>query len=474
MSNLLVCSESEENIKEYTTDHFSVVITTNCNLKNIKENVEEHNEIYIDVVDLHLLFYNLVKTHNCGDLYKNYDPYSLQAVLITLNILPKVLGVAMMIKSDENSNYFILKNLKKKARMESGESGEYPDSPEIDSLADMMKDLNIASLDELEHRPELPEALKTPEIPTSLTRKAWEHGDWIYVQSRSDPTDYYYHNIKTNQAQFEKPKEIVMMTKNWLKFPDDYFNTKTGEVSLIHPEDISYDLTGDRDSKRYISKQCMHGYEIKRLLGSGTYGDVLSACFERDCKYVVKIQEVKDMESIEQEVQLSKKFGELGIAPIFYNHWYCHTNKNRKHYAIIVTEKWDDELKRDDIKNMSSEIITKFEGLIDRLHSAGYIHYDLLPKNVLVKKNHNNIIIDITLTDFGLTEPIDKKLDPNWIETLYDYFTNDNNVTSAYFKDHSIDLKSVIDSPLHFDEALLYYMVKTNHLQWFPRVLKSK
>ena len=50
---------------------------------------------------------------------------------------------------------------------------------------------------------------------------------------------------------------------------------------------------------------------------------------------------------------------------------------------------------------------------IDYLHKSGIVHRDLKPENILIVKNINDEIINIKITDFGLSKIItpDQKID---------------------------------------------------------------
>ena len=106
-----------------------------------------------------------------------------------------------------------------------------------------------------------------------------------------------------------------------------------------------------------------------------------------------------------------------------------------------------------------------FRGMIDTLHETGYIHADILEKNVLVKVDpNNNTIQDITLTDFGLMDmEEDWKANPEFLEELYNYHSAAPNNTRHYFQDLDISLEDVLDDPRHLDYALLYYLIEENN-----------
>ena len=58
-------------------------------------------------------------------------------------------------------------------------------------------------------------------------------------------------------------------------------------------------------------------------------------------------------------------------------------------------------------------IMYKLIDAIDYMHKSGIVHRDLKPENILVVKNINDEIINIKITDFGLSKIItpDQKID---------------------------------------------------------------
>ena len=145
-----------------------------------------------------------------------------------------------------------------------------------------------------------------------------------------------------------------------------------------------------------VYKKCFKGYEIQRIIGKGGTGTILLACKE-ECDYVAKhifIKDETDEERFTREAELTRKMSDENIGPKFYGFWRCEDA------GIIILEKWDGELDKNVCINI--ELINKLQTQVKDLHDMGYIHADIMEKNVLVKKEGKEII-DITLTDFGLT-----------------------------------------------------------------------
>jgi tRNA A-37 threonylcarbamoyl transferase component Bud32 len=408
---LLTCGD-KKSIKEY----FDVVLEIPCSLKNIKQAIETHKEVYIKTIEIHNLFYDFLQKHNLADKIYN-SKNSIESILKTLHILPNVLDCLIMLTVYNGDSYFIFRKIitTTKATMLGDSEAREANSEDSSNPNEEMSE-NSESNEDSENDSE--QKLENISKQTIYTYK-----DWNIVRSRKDPNIIYYINTKTGVSQYEVPKDIIKLENNFLKLDDIYLNTKTGETSNSNSSDYDYDLTGDRIEDRYISKKCMKGHEIKSIIGSGAFGDIVSTCLDNDCRYAVKIQDYRDPVEISKEIEITEKLSEFGLTPKFYGAWTCITKD--KEYSIIVTEKWDESILSSATKKPSKDIIDKYESLINTMHKLGYNHYDLFPKNVVVKK-HGKKIIDIALIDFGISEKSEKKLSRDWFNTLYDYHYTNN------------------------------------------------
>lgn len=103
MPNLVTCKKNVDIIREYQ-NYFDVEILTSCDLKNILKKIKVHKEIYIPVLEFHPEFVEKLQS------FKLYpDVYSLDSVLITLNLLPKILNVDAKLVNLNNISYFVLR-----------------------------------------------------------------------------------------------------------------------------------------------------------------------------------------------------------------------------------------------------------------------------------------------------------------------------------------------------------------------------
>lgn len=212
-----------------------------------------------------------------------------------------------------------------------------------------------------------------------------------------------------------------------------------------------------------LHKICLKGYKLKKYIAEGSYGVVYQACdMKKTCNYVVKIQQLDfhDETKMDDWLRETEITGMLSmkydIGPKFLGAWLCEQDQ----VGIIVSELWDGTL----FGCPSKELINKLQQQIDTINNLGYVHGDILPKNILVKKDSKGKIIDITLTDFGTVNTVKqwKKDEKNYgyLETFYEYHTNSQNVTKFYYKDNRIKLADVIENPMYLDKSLMYYFDK--------------
>lgn len=209
-----------------------------------------------------------------------------------------------------------------------------------------------------------------------------------------------------------------------------------------------------------IKTICLHGYQLQKYIAEGTYGVVYKTCaIDGNCNYVIKIQKFdsKDSDNINdwhKEVKLTKLLNEHNIGAKIAGSWLCDKE------GFIVSELWDGDLKNYECPPRN--LVRKLKTEIETLHGLGYVHGDILPKNILVKRDQRGRIIDATLSDFGTVDTPQnwKKSEKEfgWIETFYDYHINDSHPFNFhYYKNNRISLSNVIDNPSHLDMDLIYY-----------------
>lgn len=172
---------------------------------------------------------------------------------------------------------------------------------------------------------------------------------------------------------------------------------------------------------------------------------------------VVKCKETKtimDLEEFIDEATLYLLFHDNNIGPNVSDTWYTYEKKIKSYKGYIVTDKMDCDLMslmkstkdynyllkeniyitKKSIKELKYEII--------KLHQLGYIHADLMPKNILVELK-NNVITRMCITDFGLTDKRKYMANQEWMNTLL-----------KYHKDHYPFMKQTIRDVIVYPEIL--------------------
>jgi serine/threonine protein kinase len=168
--------------------------------------------------------------------------------------------------------------------------------------------------------------------------------------------------------------------------------------------------------KLWRDKLCSRGYKYTKFLGDGSYGVVYIACKKEEkeseeCKYAAKIQ-FKDLGTYRDEVKLIKLFNTKGVGPKLIEDWECTIYGIT--YGFMIIDRWDGELEIGD--KLNERLVNKLQSQLEAIWELGYIHLDIKPPNILVKRNDRKEITDVNVTDFGLTE---KKDSDNFSKRTY-------------------------------------------------------
>jgi serine/threonine protein kinase len=207
-----------------------------------------------------------------------------------------------------------------------------------------------------------------------------------------------------------------------------------------------------------IHEICLNGYELEKFLANGAFGSVYQACdADGDCNYVVKIQELEYGLSLwEREVKMSKLLNEYEIGPKFIGAWHCKDDN----IGMIVCELWDERLPRDEC--LPDDLVDKIDDQVRILGKLGLVHGDILPKNILIKRDENGEIVDATITDFGSVMTIEawlqNQITDDTIKTFYEYQNHRKNETRIFYSDNNITLEEVIEDPTLLDASLVYFL----------------
>lgn len=222
--------------------------------------------------------------------------------------------------------------------------------------------------------------------------------------------------------------------------------------------------------------------QLKQLLGQGAFGTVFRVCDSVDCEKVIKVQLLPTERRIsvfEDEISKGVRAHNKGYGPKLF--WGCvsdgqrlqtlvgQTKFNLEKFAdapaigITVQEAWDGSLDQLPARLWcNANVLAQLENQVDRMHEDGFVHADLLPKNVLYKWNNGNILV--TLADFGNSFPIANPPSDSWLTNIYNYFWYHPKAwqPTDYALQHSwlknITLEQVLAKPELLDEPMLEYV----------------
>ncbi len=163
-------------------------------------------------------------------------------------------------------------------------------------------------------------------------------------------------------------------------------------LEIITQRDITINGT-----KYSIGYNCLNNYTLEKFIGKGGFGIVHSACLANNCNFIVKIQYTNN--EAKMEIEVMKKLNEIpdynGVRLIYNSE--CVDQLRHEKISIIVMDKWDGDIEKHPV---AADKIDTFLDVISTqikiLHNLGYVHWDILPKNVLYKKPGQ-----FSIADFG-------------------------------------------------------------------------
>lgn len=154
---------------------------------------------------------------------------------------------------------------------------------------------------------------------------------------------------------------------------------------------------------------CLKGWELKKLLGEGTYGKVFQGC-KGECRYAVKIVELeddKDVAAFRKEAKITDALSDANLSPKLYDYWVCETADDKK-FGLMVVDKFDMDLhgylKKFYLNKSHYQEIVE---LVRNMHFMNYAHLDLKPENILVKMDGD--VPTFRLIDFGFSVDVDER-----------------------------------------------------------------
>jgi serine/threonine protein kinase len=136
------------------------------------------------------------------------------------------------------------------------------------------------------------------------------------------------------------------------------------------------------------------GISLGKLVGHGKQGSVYEF-LNGPKKYLIKINDKNSIVDIRKEVFIQKMAIDIGVAPKILSF--------TKDYIVM---EYIDGLTVEELLEigpLSKKIIDKIYDTIDKLHSIGIIHNDLMPSNIMITLDSNDNII-IKIIDYGSSE----------------------------------------------------------------------
>lgn len=226
-------------------------------------------------------------------------------------------------------------------------------------------------------------------------------------------------------------------------------------AKVAKEENVKFKVNSDGDE---VNKQCMNGYNLEKELGKGGFGIVYQSCkIDGDCDYAIKFQKLTSKKTTDAWIKegsyvriLSENYG---VGPKYVGSWVCDK------FGLIITEKWDGTLLKKDV--VSTAMLNKLIDQINKMHSIGLVHGDILEKNVLVNRDKAGKIRDITLTDFGITNTVDGwKKNESYLKKIYEYHNDRTHSTKFYFSQNHVTMQAVINDPSLLDNGLVWHLAK--------------
>lgn len=206
-----------------------------------------------------------------------------------------------------------------------------------------------------------------------------------------------------------------------------------------------------------------------RLIGEGSYANVFKykdSFYNRFfiLKRAKKGLSDKELARFKREFEVMHSLSSPYILDVF------SFNDARNEYIMEYMDYTLDEyiskhntvLAKTKRKNISRQILRAF----DYIHSKGHLHRDISPKNILIKKYDNNVLV-VKIADFGLVKIPDSS------------FTSSNTEFKGYFNDPALvvdgfDTYNILHETYALTRVIYYVMTgKTNTYDISDQYLKA-
>ncbi len=234
-------------------------------------------------------------------------------------------------------------------------------------------------------------------------------------------------------------------------------------VKKVDQKMFHFHLGRTNNSKASVPVKAFRRFRVlDRILGKGSFSTVFLAS-RNDQLVALKIQFNDEQFRFEQK--LTHKMSKWKLGPQVLESWITDG------YGFIALEYWNGSMLDLDLKELPQKLTAKLRGLIEEMHRLGYVHADVLPKNILVRTTQEGIPCDITLCDFGLAQfvedfqltralPEEDETRRGYMSTLFHYHMLEDNLSHEYFRRRKIQLRHCLNNPRHLDYGFLFYLEK--------------
>ena len=168
-----------------------------------------------------------------------------------------------------------------------------------------------------------------------------------------------------------------------------------------------------KGSRYTVPKACSRDFELKKMLGAGSYGEVYNACKESDCSYAVKVIPINGgvtPDDFYEEVKISTLMGNEGVGSKVYMSWICEWKDHGGPYnlGMMFMDKLDITLfdyyleRKNKRLPIDEELLRNlFTDKVRKMVLAGYIQKDTYSSNIMLKLDPEGNIIDLFIIDWG-------------------------------------------------------------------------
>lgn len=202
-----------------------------------------------------------------------------------------------------------------------------------------------------------------------------------------------------------KDKTLLREVESLLAFEDDFDN-----VLNTPPESLVAEIFAEKDSFANLVGTKIGHYEIIRLLGKGGMGEVfLAEDTKLDRQIALKIlppEFAADEGRMSRFVREAKSASALNHPNIITIYEIGESDETHFIATEFIKGKTLNEYARNNSLNFKSalEIAVQIASALDEAHSAGIIHRDIKPDNVMIRDNGL-----VKLLDFGIAKLSEKR-----------------------------------------------------------------